>query len=99
MSLSTSFSKIITKNICYISYKRKPFRFVRAQNTRPGPCPVGWGGGGTPLHLPYRYMPPERVWLLRRFGLKAGIDFTYFGLNSGTVFEGMHERICHFNSE
>ena len=59
----------------------------------------GGGGGGTPLHLSYRYMPPERVWLLRRFGLKAGIDFTYFGLNSGTVFEGMHERICHFNSE
>ena len=59
----------------------------------------GVGGGGTPLHLPYRYMLPERVWLLRRFGLKAGIDFTYFGLNSGTVFEGMHERICHFNSE
>ena len=63
---------------------------------------VPWGGGGgegTPLHLLYKYVPPERVWLLRRFDLKAGIDFTYFGLNSGTVFEGMHERICHFNSE
>ena len=42
---------------------------------------------------------PKGYGFLRRFGLKAGIDFTYFGLNSGTVFEGMHERICHFNSE
>ena len=39
----------------------------------------------------------QRVWVLRRFGLKTGIvgiDFVYFSLNSGMVFEGMHyERI------
>ena len=39
----------------------------------------------------------QRVWVLRRFGLKTGIvgiDFVYFSLNSGVVLEGMHyERI------
>ena len=28
---------------------------------------------------------------MRRFGLKTGIDFAYLGLNSGMVFEGIHE--------
>ena len=51
----------------------------------------GAGGGGTPIHLPCRYVPPERVWLLRRFGLKAGIDFTYFGLSSGMIFREIRE--------
>ena len=35
-------------------------------------------------------------------GLKTGIDFAYFGLNSGIVFEGIrgeHEGICPFNSQ
>ena len=39
------------------------------------------------------------VWFLRRFGLKTGTDFPYFGLNSSMVFEEMHERICSFNSK
>ena len=46
-----------------------------------------------PLYLPHRYVPPQRVWFLRRFGLKAGVDFAYFGLNSGIVFEGKLECI------
>ena len=29
------------------------------------------GGGGTPLYKPYRYVPPQRVWFWRRYGLKA----------------------------
>ena len=33
------------------------------------------GGGGTPLYKVYRYVPPQRVWFLSRFGLKTGIDF------------------------
>ena len=53
--------------------------------------PPGGGGDGTPLHLPYRYVPPQRVWFLRRFPLKTGIDFAYFGLNSRMVFEGIRE--------
>ena len=57
------------------------------------------GGGGTPFYLPYRYVLPQRVGSLGRFGLKAGIDFAFFGLNSGMVFEGMHERIYRFNSK
>ena len=35
-------------------------------------------------------------------GLKTGIDFAYFGLNSGIVFEGIrgeHEGICPLDSK
>ena len=45
------------------------------------------GGGGTPLYKPYKYVPPLRVGFLRRFGLKRGIDFAHFGLESGMVYE------------
>ena len=44
--------------------------------------------GGTPFYKPYRYMQPQRVAVLWRFGVKTGIDFAYFGLESGIVFEG-----------
>jgi len=33
-----------------------------------------------PLYKVYRYVPPQRVWFLSRFGLKMGIDFEHFGL-------------------
>ena len=36
----------------------------------------------TPLYKPYRYMPPQRVWFLRRFGLNTGIHFAHFGVES-----------------
>ena len=49
------------------------------------------GGGGTSLHLPYRYVPPQSVWFMRRFGVKTGIDFTYFGLSSVMVFREIRE--------
>ena len=45
--------------------------------------------------------PPHRVAFLRRFGLKTGVHFAPFGLESGMVFEGtteVHERIYRFNS-
>ena len=52
-------------------------------------CVCPWGiRGGTPLYKPYRYVPPQRVGFLCRFGLKMGIDFVHFGLESGMVFEG-----------
>ena len=38
------------------------------------------GRGGYSLYVPYR------VGFLRRFGLKTGIQFTHFGLESGMVF-------------
>ena len=49
------------------------------------------GGGGTSLYKLYRYVPPNRVEFLRRFGLKTGILFAHFGLESGMVFEGTTE--------
>ena len=51
---------------------------------------------------PYRYVPHQRVGFLRRFGLKTGIDFIHFGLESGMVFEGTtgaYERTYCFNSK
>ena len=47
--------------------------------------------GGTPLYQLYRYVPPHRVGVLRRFGLQTGIHFAHFGLESGMVFEGTTE--------
>ena len=46
-----------------------------------------YGPGDSPLYKPFRYVPPQRVGFLRRFGLKTGIDFAHFGLESGMVFE------------
>ena len=46
--------------------------------------------------------PPPKSRVLRRFGLKTGIDFLHFSLESGMVFEGTtgeYERICRFNSK
>ena len=64
----------------------------------------GWifGPGDTPLFQLYRYVPPHQVGFLRRFGLKTGIHFAHFGLESGMVFEGttgVYERIYRFNSK
>ena len=58
-------------------------RKVLCQN-RSQPPP---GGGGTPLYKLYRYVAPQRVWFLGRFGLKTGIDFDNYGLKSGLVFK------------
>ena len=58
-------------------------------------------GGGTPLYKLYMYVPPHRVGILCRFGLKKGIHFAHFGLKSGMVFEGTtgaYKRIYRFNS-
>ena len=46
------------------------------------------GGGGTSVYKVYRYVPPQRVWFLSRFGLKTGIDFEHFGLKLGMVIGG-----------
>ena len=60
----------------------------------------GGGGGDTPLGKPYKYVPLQRVWFLGLFGLKTGIHFAHFGLESGMVFErttGAYERSYRFN--
>ena len=46
------------------------------------------GGGSTSLFKVYRYVPPQRVWFLSRFGLKTGIDFEHFGLKLGMAIGG-----------
>ena len=51
----------------------------------------------TPLYKPFRYVPPQRVRFLRRFGLKTVKDFAHFPLESCIVFEGVtvvYEHIC-----
>ena len=52
-----------------------------------------WGRGGGVLRLnkPNRNVPPHRVGFLSCFGLKTGIHFTHFGLESGMVSEGATE--------
>ena len=60
------------------------------------------GGWSSPLYKLYRYVPPHPVGFLRRFGLKTGIQFAHFGLESGMVFKrtmGVYERIYRFNSK
>ena len=66
--------------------------------------PGGGGGGGcTPLCRLYRpCAAPSGSVFLTLFGLKTGIHFAHFGLESGMVFEGttgVYERIYHINSK
>ena len=42
-------------------------------------------GGDVSLHKLCSYVPPHRVGFFRRFGLKTGIHFAHFGLESGMV--------------
>ena len=53
--------------------------------------------GGTPFCKPYRYVPPQKVWVLRRFGLKMGIKtFSILVWNRADGIEGttgVYERI------
>ena len=57
---------------------------------------VGEVGGVLPLNKPNRNVPPHRVGFLSCFGLKTGIHFTHFGLESGMIFEGATERMNVF---
>ena len=58
--------------------------------------------GGTLFYKSYRYVPPKRVGFLRRFGLKTGIDFAHFGLESSMIYEGtmiVYQCVCRYNSK
>ena len=62
------------------------------------------GGGGVLPYIGYiGRVPPHLVtFFLPLFGLKTGIHFAHFGLESGMVFEGttgVYERIYHINSK
>ena len=50
------------------------------------------GGGGHSL-ISYRYVPPQRVGFLCRFGLKTGVDFAHFGLGIGYGFRGNYGSV------
>ena len=63
---------------------------------------IFWPVAGTSLYKLYRYMPPQRVWFLSRFGVKTGIDFDHYGLKSGMVFKGTtgaYKRIYLFSAK
>ena len=57
------------------------------------------------LFKPYRYVPTQRVEFFGRFGLKTGIDFAHFRLESGLVYEGttvlavVYQYVRRFNSK
>ena len=57
---------------------------------------------GTPLYKPYRRVPPKSVGFFVLSGLKTGILFAHFDLESGMVFDGttgVYELIYRFNSK
>ena len=67
--------------------------------TLPHPPPPSPLARVLPLYKPYRYVLPQRVGVLRRFGLKTSIDFAHFGLESDMIFKGttgVYERIYFF---
>ena len=63
---------------------------LKFHHTTTGSHRVGGGGGTEGYSLKsYRYVPLQRLGVLRCFGLKTGIDFAHFGLESGMGFEGI----------
>ena len=68
-----------------LSPRQDKFFWLLLTSLELGEALPGAGGGGIPLHKLYRYVPPHRVGFLRRFGLKTGIHFAHFGLESGMV--------------
>ena len=77
------------------------FFITRAKQTLKRKYSPAVGGGGSPLHKLYRYVPPHRVGFLCRLGLKTVIHFVHLGLESGMVLEGttgLYERLYRFNS-
>ena len=77
----------INRDLVYSQLSSRRRPLERALSTRPG--------GGFPRIS-------HRVGFLRRFGLKTGIHFPHFGLESGMVFEGttgVYELIYRFYSK
>jgi len=82
-------------SIFYSQADLKEILFV-IKPTRKGILVFSPGPGGTPLYKVYRYVPPQRVWFLSRFGLKTGIDFEHFGLKLGMVIGGTFTKAYKF---
>ena len=86
-----------------INYCEPCAKCVGTPHSRP-PSLVGFypRGVSTPLYKLYRYVTPQMVWFLGRFGLTTGTDFYHYGLKSGMVSKGTtgaYKRICLFNSK
>ena len=66
---------------------------LRLTDLQSGESP-GVGGRGVIPYISHIgiYVPPQRVGLLRRFGLKTGIGFARFGLESVMVYV----YVCRF---
>jgi len=62
---------------------------------------MGGRGRDTRSYKRYSSVPPMRHGFLGQFGIKTGIYFAHFGLESGMVFDGtmgVYERFYCFNS-
>ena len=59
------------KHLLTFSMRRAYNRNKKTDSKRATP------GGGTPLYKLCRYVPPQSVWFLSRFGPKTGIDFDH----------------------
>ena len=68
----------------------------------PSIIPVTWNPGyplGLQLYKPCRYVSATpKEGLLRRFGLKTGIDFAHFGLESGSGSWGNYGTVWTYFS-
>ena len=53
---------------------------------------------GKPLYMTYRYILPRRVWFLRRFVMKMGIDFCPFLSGIGCGFRGNYGTVWKYSS-
>ena len=54
------------------------------------------------IFVPCRHVPPQSVGFLRRFGMKMGIDFAHYGLESDVVYEGttiVYQCVRRFSSK
>ena len=56
-------------------------------------------GKATPLYKLYRYVPPNRVGFLRRFGLKYTLPILVWNREWFSRNYGVYEHISRFNSK
>ena len=85
--MGTTCSLVVSHGVKYFCFM---FLGLYAQDFHPGGlCVVSTPDQGKV----YGYVPPQRVWLLRRFGLKTGIDFAHFWSGIGCGFRGNYGSV------
>ena len=103
--LSNPFCRVSSNNMLVFEFLGRE----SARERREAICPLSRTFSQARNHLRvsrisldgFPYLLPHRVGFLRRFGMKTGIHFTHFGLESGMVFvgtTGVYERIYRVNS-